>query len=497
MKTSPFEAAPEDILRLVFKVSSKDDVVRLSKVNWRFKELLEPEIYHTIDWVWEEDSIPPIHFLLRTILTRPELASWIRNVKLTGETFHLPPFRMKKPPRIRIPKSEIGMIIAVVKESGVPNTIQWIDALGGGRDAVPIDNVARSEPMHLATMDAVLAVLLSRLQNLTILHLGPNFTKETTILGGMLKTALCGFGEKNFGISNFEKLREVTFSPRICIEKLWGRGNNDEKPNNSPCSLIFFSAPAIEHITATIEEPQIFQWPGSPPSPSTLTSLDLTLLREGTISHILSRCRNLQTLAYHFYADKASKHSHDRVQRSLRALMVGERLMSSLALVQGTLKSLVLTAHVTAHDFDGHEGDPESIDKPISLRGSFLQLETLEIPIVFLLGWAASDKMKFGDVLPENVRSVTLNDDTWWGITWPDHEEIRLLNLIEEWFNDYRVCTPRLEKVRLVIKEMDEWYPEAMERFNIMGVNAGIEIEFEKLDPPDDYFWPRVGYMEG
>jgi hypothetical protein len=76
---------------------------------------------------------------------------------------------MKLPPRIRIPKPEIGMIIAVVKESGVPNTILWIDVLGGGTDAIPIDNIARNEPMHLATIDAVLALLLSRLQNLTSL----------------------------------------------------------------------------------------------------------------------------------------------------------------------------------------------------------------------------------------------------------------------------------------------------------------------------------------
>jgi len=94
--------------------------------------------------------------------------------------------------------------------------------------------------------------------------------------------------------------------------------------------------------------------------------------------------------------------------------MVGESLMSLLALVKDTLKSLVLTAHITPHDYDGHEAEPESIDNLISLRGSFLQLENLEIPIVFLLGWELSDKIKFGDVLPENVQSVTLNDDTWW-----------------------------------------------------------------------------------
>jgi hypothetical protein len=178
--------------------------------------------------------------------------------------------------------------------------------------------------------------------------------------------------------------------------------------------------------------------------------------------------------------------------------MVGETLMSSLALVKDTLKSLVLTAHITPDDFDGHEAEPESIDNPISLRDSFLQLENLEIPIVFLLGWEPADKIKFGDVLPENVRSVTLNDDTWWkwGTPWLDHAEMRLLDVIEEWFNDYRVCTPRLEKVHLVIREMDEWYPEALERFNIMGVNARLEVEYEIFDLPADYYWPRVGYME-
>jgi hypothetical protein len=263
------------------------------------------------------------------------------------------------------------MIIAVIKESGVPNTIPWIDALGGGTNAVPADEVARSELMHLATMDAVLGVLLSRLQNLTSLYLGPNFTKETIILGGMLKSALCG--ENNCGLPNFDKLREVTLGPRICIEHLWGRNHNDQKPDNSLCSLTFFSDTAIEHITAIIEEPEIFQWRGSPPSPSTLTSLDLTC------------CRNLHTLAYHFYTDKTSKKPYDRVQKSLRALMVGESLMFSLALVKDTLKSLVLTARITPHDYDGHGAEPESIDNPISLRAPSCTSKILRSQLSFCL----------------------------------------------------------------------------------------------------------------
>jgi len=69
-----------------------------------------------------------------------------------------------------------------------------------------------------------------------------------------------------------------------------------------------------------------------------------------------------------------------------------------------------------------------------------------------------------------------------------------LLDFIEEWFNDYRVCTPRLEKLHLVIREMDEWYPEALQRFNIMGVNARLEVEYEIFDPPDNYYRPRVAH---
>jgi hypothetical protein len=88
--------------------------------------------------------------------------------------------------------------------------------------------------------------------------------------------------------------------------------------------------------------------------------------------------------------------------------------MSSLTSVENRLKSLALTTYITPNDYDGHEAEPESIDTPISFRGTFPQLATLEIPVVFLLEYEPSDKIKLGDVLPQSVRSVTLTDDTWW-----------------------------------------------------------------------------------
>lgn len=49
MMTSVSESVPEDILGLILEASSRDDFVRLSKVNTRFYTLLESQIYHAIE----------------------------------------------------------------------------------------------------------------------------------------------------------------------------------------------------------------------------------------------------------------------------------------------------------------------------------------------------------------------------------------------------------------------------------------------------------------
>ena len=127
--------------------------------------------------------------------------------------------------------------------------------------------------------------------------------------------------------------------------------------------------------------------------------------------------------------------------------------MSSLASVANRLKYLALTAYITPHDYDGHEAEPESINTPIRLRRSFAQLEKLEIPIVFLLGFEPSEKIKLGDVLPKNVRLVTLTNDTWWKwqTGWDEPGEIQLLDIFEEWFDTCKEYTPQLEKGRVLI----------------------------------------------
>lgn len=112
---------PDDILLCIIVASLQHDLVRVSSVNRRFHTLVEPHMYHTIQWTWERYKIPPILLLLRSILARPLLATHIRRVDLRGDTFHLPPFRRKFPPKISVAYAEMNNILAVVEQSKVPN----------------------------------------------------------------------------------------------------------------------------------------------------------------------------------------------------------------------------------------------------------------------------------------------------------------------------------------------------------------------------------------
>lgn len=463
---------PEDILHLIIKTCSKNDLVKLSTINKRFHVFTEPHIYRTVSWIWEENSIPPITNLLRTIFEKPELAVHIRDIKLTGETFHLPPFRMKLPPRISLPDVERQRCVDIVRQSKIPNFKLWIDKLGG-----------KSPSSSSATMDVVLAVLLSQLPNLTSLYLGSNFTKETTLVGAMFQHALCSESLSTF--SKFKKLKEVHFNPRIDAERRWGRGENDQKPNNTLCPLTFFYAPSIQHITATIEEPVNFEWPSAnPPIPAKLESLEITVLRERSLGKILSQCNNLHTLTYNFYADKACKKKY-----LMPASISSADLTHALLPVRPMLRSLALTCFITDHDYDGMEMEPEGIQSPITGFTEFSKLERLEVPFVFLLGNHPADNIQLGSVLPRSLKSLKLSDagTQGWHDEW-DGWGAEVLEVIETWLREWREGTPLLERMILEMIGDNREFKE----FKTIGEGTGLEIVVAYSDDWRDYNWPRV-----
>ncbi|KAF3403187.1 hypothetical protein DPV78_003770 [Talaromyces pinophilus] len=116
---------------------------------------------------------PPITSLLRTILRRPEVATYIRKVELMGRSFSEPRFRSKVP---KIPISDFYLEepLAYVAKKTVSYRDAWMDELRNG------------------TMDAFVAILLSQPLSLAHLYIDSDFFIESRFINLIFRSMLFG-----------------------------------------------------------------------------------------------------------------------------------------------------------------------------------------------------------------------------------------------------------------------------------------------------------------
>jgi hypothetical protein len=91
--------------------------------------------------------------------------------------------------------------------------------------------------------------------------------------------------------------------------------------------------------------------------------------------------------------------------------------------------------------------------------------------------------------MPRNVEVVTLTDDlalqncgrhdrAWPAWEWEDWARVQV---VEEWFREWRVCTPCLRRVVLRLEyvdyDMGQWGEEARERLREVGRGFGVFVD--------------------
>lgn len=71
---------------LLFIHLSKKELSIVSRTWKRLRSIIEPILYREITWQWQKDPAqqPPIHLLVRTIISRPSLVMYIENLDLGG-----------------------------------------------------------------------------------------------------------------------------------------------------------------------------------------------------------------------------------------------------------------------------------------------------------------------------------------------------------------------------------------------------------------------------
>ncbi|KND93461.1 hypothetical protein TOPH_01959, partial [Tolypocladium ophioglossoides CBS 100239] len=438
---------PRELQLSVLDLLSFTDLLSMSVVNKDFRILTEPILYSKVEMTWTWDHTPPITLLLRSILDRPELSGHIRSLRLDGEGFVKSNREISEPPALPVTTLPISKASKIIQSTGVPQAELWIEELQSG------------------TIDAIVALLLSMLPNLTSLHLGPNFAVESRFLGKMLTCALCE-SSKEYRLPAFRNLHHVTFSRRT-------HDYRQRHINNSADVLPFFYIPEIQCLSISIDNPTEFVWPVHTPTPSSLTSLELCRLRETRLEPLLSVLNGLQKLRWNWYyqpdIDRAvSKH-----------VIELDTMTKALNRVGYTLTDLTIEAETCPELSAGAFEAPE-----LEMRGSlgdlahFGQLRRLCVPWVFLMGFSPFTAKQLGALLPQNLELLTLTidlvgDEEW---AWDDDSIIWATKSGLE--NRRRLFLPNLHRIILPIPRFaggmtDKKKTELRE----IGAHAGVDLK--------------------
>lgn len=307
-------------------------------------------------------------------------------------------------------------------------------------------------------MDALLALLVSRLPNLSSLILEAGAVEETHMLGMMLTAAVCK-GNSHPRLPKFERLSNVTIFPPLPGQIAFNGPREWFRQRNTADILPFLYLPALSSLRAQIDNPHCLEWPSrTKPECLNLRSLDLTdILRRGTINDFLCVATRLETLRWEWWFDPAANNCSGSTMLAYdpEPTFDLDIISSNLGMVRTTLRSLTLSIGCDGgSDFAGLFPDLWIRGSLHSLR-DFPQLRNLEVPLSFLVGFERRNGVRLEVWLPANVETLTIIDDPRVVIdvyTWTAED---VLPLVEAWLQLWRTWTPLLKRVTWLLKGTD------------------------------------------
>ncbi|KAK4450501.1 hypothetical protein QBC34DRAFT_461027 [Podospora aff. communis PSN243] len=443
-------SCPVEILHNILTFLPAPDLKAVCLTNSHLRAVAQPVLYTSISIELPsiKKGIPTISYLISTLLRRRDLAAHVSTLKLNGNHLGMH-FSYSNP--------HLPQFFAYIKTLHLHYHNVWISFLQKG------------------WADPFMALLLAQLPNLQSLHLDSDSIKELQVTGELLKVALC---DNNTDLPTFPHLRTVSFRPSHTIP---GKPLTYHTPPNNPTALPLFYLPSLQTLHARIDPPRKLIWPApSPPTCTHLTTLHLEHIREGgPLGSILSATKNLRTLRWDIWYDAAARDSPElRSERVSSPIINLDRIGSNLFRVSKTLEKLTITAECEADDLGLYRG--------VSTRGSLKKLRGMkrlvevEVPLVLLVGIAASPGVRMEMGLPECVERVVVTDDleVLEEFGWTDG---MVFGMVEAWMGEWRVSTPRLKGVKFWLREMSEGFgPLLRERLAEVFAREGVELEIVK-----------------
>ena len=451
---------------------TKKELSILSRTSTHLRTAIEPILYREIEWKWQKDrpQQPPIHLLVRTVISRPRLAMFIEDLDLGGikprTAWKACPYR----PRSYLPAGSSTSIydaewqstfsskeMNAIEESGLLSCLtsrdMWLQELRRGE------------------VDIFVAVLLSQLPNLKRLTLGSDFQRDTSFIGDIISSNI-GSTPKQL----FPALESVTFSNDIVSD-------TDVAFHfvhlNQVLPLFYMGS--LRTLSMSLP-PLAITWPQDKIPKSLLTSLVLShsQLSEENLGHLLMATPHLRSLEYHSHFDIDSG---GRPGRTHLDYYDCSRLDESLAHVKETLDRLVLSVRFSSLQSDVALGGFQGMSHKVQSLPHFKKLKDCVIPFIMLSGCDYDDKIAIGDLLPSNLEKICFTDDLdiLGACEWTDEG---FLELIKSYLERRDQCELKLNSVSLELNtSQTSWCERERSRLSDACKAADVDCAIIKRKP--------------
>ncbi|KAF5620120.1 DNA mismatch repair [Fusarium sp. NRRL 52700] len=421
-------ACPIEIQLHILEFVPREGLVALSRVNKHLASIAQPILHRDLDV-----NCPRVNFkchaaslvlVLRTLLSRPDLAQAVQHLRFDGYDFV--ERRVNKLPTTPIfHLNDVDKLKAVkfIKALNLYQGLDWAQAFLKGH------------------VDSLVTLLVALTPKVRSIYLGEFFSVEICYLRVLLSPE--NFGTlRGSNVHKFEHLRHVTVDNHCATYHHTRFDFNDVYKD-------FFRIRRLESLSISGSFPENSQ----PFTISTklehLRCLNLKRIDEAELGRILSIAPNLKELKYTYawyplitMSDSAHEQTLD--MKTLRRSLEGHRL---------ELEKLVLQA---LDDGDIMDEGPEITYWPLTLQGPFLKLHDfsnlriLSAPWIFIAGPSLGEHPSpLRHLIPKSVVQLTLTDDLYLQPYWNwDPEDV--LGMLTDYFYDLKDAKAALTTIFLV-----------------------------------------------
>lgn len=450
-----FSSLPQDCWVIILEYLSFNDLLSVSTACKALRASSEPLLYCEINWDWVRPPLQRIIRLLRTIISRPDLASSVRCVSLLSSVC---PWSQRESGRYlrgwnldwegpwTAPQHDVNWVeekplfgdviqkgIDIIHRARFSDTEEWIQALNDG-DAY-----------------ATVAILLSQLPKLKALRLDYSFVWMGGYPGRLAKHSLLS---KTGVLSTFYSLQSVDYGGNVPPPEQWEIPMHAPMPDGFPLCynqdqfIGWFFLPSIQRLEIWLRDTVDLRTNPRLNLENKTVDLNSLVLARSTISEdvlfLLMRTPKLRKLhlglAYSWFKERIFEN--------------GEFLIQALEPFHDSMEELSLGLDYYPSGFgESHHDDwHEELWEPFhGILNRFCNLRTAEIPANVLLGFDARKAAlttNLSDVLPSTLRELIIRDDLV-VLGESDWEDRRIYDHVHEFLPKWRTATPLLRQITL------------------------------------------------